>query len=118
MKRVVLFLISSAVVVGAGWLALDLASGQSKEKSITLTEQQWEDLIQKRVAQALAKDQVSHERIVQSQNWHRAIFNGVEYTVYTGPGQVLATRWAQVPAQPKEPSSSPARTPAKKTESP
>lgn len=28
-------------------------------------------------------------------NWHVVTFNGVEYTIYSGPGQVMQTRWVK-----------------------
>jgi hypothetical protein len=107
MRKVSVLLVSSAVVFG-GWLALNLASAQTKEKAITLTEKQWEDLVQKRIAQAMSKEQVPDERILQPENWHTAVYKGVEYTIYTGPGQVMLNRLA--PAQPRGPEMKPAES--------
>jgi hypothetical protein len=40
--------------------------------------------------------------VLDSKNWHRAIFNHAEFVVYTGPGQVFFHHWVppQVQAKP------------------
>ena len=81
------------------------------EKTVTLTEKQLEDLVQQRVAQAMLEDRAGLDaKIVRPESWHTAVYNGVEYTIYTGPGQVMPTRLAQPPARP--PATPPARDPA------
>jgi hypothetical protein len=113
MKRILVSLTACAAVLAGGWLALNLAFGQAKEKekekSYTLTTSQLEEYVQKRVNQALATDKLTaDQKILNGDNWHTAIYKGVEYTVYTGPGQALATRWAKPAAEPKPPPEKPA----------
>jgi hypothetical protein len=108
MKRIFVSLAACLALLAGGWLALNLAFGQAKdnekEKTYTLTTSQLEEYVQKRVNQALATDKMTaDQKILNSENWHTAIYKGVEYTVYTGPGQVLATRWAKPAAEPKPP---------------
>ncbi len=119
MKRILVSLAACVAILAGGWLALgvlNLAFGQAtekeKEKSYTLTTSQLEEYVQKRVSQALAADKTATDKkVVSPENWHTAIYEGVEYTVYTGPGQVLATRWAKPAAEPK-PAAKPAAKPA------
>lgn len=44
------------------------------------------------------KPAVSYEEmqknIVNPDNWHIAIYNGIEFTIYVGPGQVISQKWA------------------------
>jgi hypothetical protein len=94
------------IVAGSARLMRELAFGQTeeKEKTVTKTESEWQRLVQERIAQALAKDKaqpVSDKQILLADNWHTAIYKGVEYTVYTGPGQVMATRLVPPKTQPK-----------------
>jgi hypothetical protein len=125
MKRIVVSLAACAALLGGGWLALNLAFAQTqekeKEKSYTLTASQLEEYVQKRVKQSQAADKLTaDEKILNSENWHTAVYKGVEYTVYTGPGQVLATRWAKPAAEPKssEKPAEPKPTEAKPAASP
>ena len=79
---------------------------KEKAEGITMTKQQWEDWAQKRITAALAKEKAdtSDQKIVQAENWHTAIFNGVEYTIYTGPGQVMYRRtFSPPPNRPPRP---------------
>jgi hypothetical protein len=108
MKRILVSLAACVALLAGGWLALNLAFGQTKEKeqekAYTLTTSQLEEYVQKRVNQALAADKTAtDQKTLNPENWHTAIYKGVEYTVYTGPGQVLATRWAKPAAEPKPP---------------
>jgi len=102
-------------VLAGGWLALDLAFGQTKdsekekEKTYTLSTSQLEEYVQKRVNQALAAEKTTtDQKVLNAENWHTAIYKGVEYTVYTGPGQALATRWAKPAAEVKPSAEKPA----------
>jgi hypothetical protein len=101
MKRIVVLTIACGAVLSGAWIARSVVWGQAAEKSFTMTQSQWEELIKKRIADAQAKEgkegPVTDQKILQPENWHKAIYNGVEYTIYTGPGQVLATRWAPPP---------------------
>ena len=105
-KAIIVFVIFLGIVAGSAWLTRELAFGQTaeKEKTVTKTESEWERLLQERIAAALAKEKaqpVSDKQILQADNWHTAIYKGVEYTVYTGPGQVMATRLVPPKTQPK-----------------
>lgn len=98
MKRIVTAVAAFTAVVVGGWLALNLAFGQAKdkEKTYTMTESQLEEYVQKRVAQTQSKDGPDlDKKILQPENWHTAVYSGIEYTVYTGPGQVMMARWAK-----------------------
>ena len=119
MKRIVVSLAACVALLGGSWLALNLALGQTqekeKEKSYTLTASQLEEYVQKRVKQSQSADKLTaDEKILYPENWHTAVYKGVEYTVYTGPGQVLATRWAKPAAEPKS-SEKPAESKATET---
>jgi len=121
MKKPFLAAIGAAVLAGAFWLGRDLAFAQPKaaEKSYTLTESQLEDFVQKRIAQALAKgDKGVEQKVMAPESWHTAIFNGVEYTIYTGPGQAMATRWAQSGTKPPAAKPGESTPPAKLPEPP
>ncbi len=118
MKKAIVLVIVCATVVGGAWLARrDLAFGQAaetketKDQGITKTKAEWEKLVQDRVALALKE---KARRIHDAENWDTAIFNGVEYTVYTGPGQVMAVRPVQQKTPPKTgPRPTTGMTPAK-----
>ena len=106
MKKAIVFVIFLGIVAGSTWLTRQLVFGQTeeKEKSVSKTESEWERLVQERIAMALAKEKaqpVSDKQILLADNWHTAIYKGVEYTVYTGPGQVMATRLVPPKTQPK-----------------
>jgi len=78
MKKLLVVLLSAVVVLGGTWLVRDWASAQGPKEGIGLD-----------------------QKILDPDNWHRAIFNGVEYTIYTGPGQILTKGWApQAAAKP------------------
>ena len=118
MKRIFVSLAACVALLAGVWLALgvlNLVMAQTKEKekekSYTLTASQWEELVQKRINQALATDKMTaDQKVLNPENWHTAIYKGVEYTVYTGPGQALATRWAKAVAEPKPPAEKPAES--------
>jgi hypothetical protein len=103
MKRLTVVLVTCCALTGTIGLALGIAYGQTadKEKSIPLTEKQWQALLDKRLAQEMEKAglkaAVTDEQVREPGNWHRAIFNNWEYTVYTGPGQIQPTRWIPPP---------------------
>ena len=42
---------------------------------------------------------VSDEQVRKAENWHRAIYEKMEFVVYTGPGQAMMHHWVQ-PATP------------------
>ena len=52
-----------------------------------------EPTVDQKAAQMLINDaQALDEAVLNPRHWHVAIFNGVEYTVYTGPGQAVFCR--------------------------
>jgi len=125
MKRIVIPAIVAAVGCCGYWAALAQqaepeppAQPPAAEKTYTLTESQLKAYVDRCIAQNALQESMSlHERILQGENWHRAVFNGMEYTVYTGPGQVLATRPVE-PAPEGEPPATTPETPATTPETP
>lgn len=102
MKKTRWFIGSVGVAVLAGIAIVAFSAEKEKaepaEKSVTITEKQLNELVERRIAQRMLEDKTTlDDRILKSENWHTAIFNGVEFTVYTGPGQVMATRWVPTP---------------------
>ncbi len=71
------------------------AETKPAEKSYTLTKSQFD----KYVADAVAADRAgrdkpaSDEQVLNPQNWHKAIFNKMEFVIYTGPGQAMMHHW-------------------------
>ena len=114
MKRIGLLAAIAAVGCCGYWAAgAQQAGPQPAEKRVTITEKQLEELVERRIAQELLEKKVSLDQaVVQGENWHTAIYNGVEYTVYTGPGQVLATRWAAPAPKTTPPPIKPEKSPA------
>jgi hypothetical protein len=98
-KKFYVLMLSAAVVLGGTWWALSYAFAQtadddSKPITITKTKKEWNEWLQKQIADAQAKQQVTAEKIGQASNWHVVEFKGIEYTVYTGPGQAMMARFA------------------------
>jgi hypothetical protein len=59
--------------------------------SITITKAELDAMVSQRMAQALIDDTHGmHEVVLQGKHWHTAIFQGIEYTIYTGPGEVAS----------------------------
>jgi hypothetical protein len=78
MKKSLLVLLFAVVVLCGTWLVRNWASAQGLKDKTGLD-----------------------QKILDPDNWHKAIFNGVEYTIYTGPGQILTKGWApQAAAKP------------------
>jgi hypothetical protein len=72
-------------------LAQEKKEEPQEEKKVTITESQLDQIVERRIAQMMLQEKRSlQERILESQNWHVAIFEGMTYTVYTGPGDVVA----------------------------
>ena len=66
------------------------------EKTVTITEKQLDVLVSQRIAQSMIAEEKSlNDQIVEPRNWHTAIFDGVIYHIYTGPGQLQARSWYQ-----------------------
>jgi len=118
MKRIVILAIVAAAGCGGYWAWAQQAEPEPPaepppaEEKYTLTRSQLEAYVEQRIAQHALQESMSlHEKILQGENWHTAVFNGMEYTVYTGPGQVLATRPAPEATE-GEPPASTGETPA------
>jgi hypothetical protein len=84
MRKTLLVLVGVVVLIGGTWMVRDWAS-----------------------AQGVAPAAGSMEQEVQNpNNWHRVLYAGMEFTVYTGRGQAMFTNRVPVPA------AKPAATPA------
>lgn len=60
-------------------------------KSITITKAELDAMVSQRMAQAMLEESRSlHAEVLQEKHWHTAIFNGVAYTIYTGPGDIAS----------------------------
>ncbi len=71
--------------------AADKPAQPTVAKTVTLTKPELEALVPQRMAQAMIDGTQSvREAVLQPQHWHSAIFNGVEYTIYTGPGDIAS----------------------------
>ena len=69
-----------------------------QEKTITVTEAQLDQLVERRIAQQMIAEQKTlGDRILEGRNWHVAVYEGVVYTIYTGPGTVVGVRPYQQP---------------------
>ena len=105
MKRSTVLLFSCLALAGSAWLA-HVVWGQNaepKEKTITITKTQFEKYVAEAVAadRALRDKQVAtDEQVLNPQNWHKAIFNKMEFVIYTGPGQAMMHHWVMPEAKP------------------
>ncbi len=103
MKRLTVVLITCCALTGTIGLALGIAFGQNaeKDKKVSYTKEQWQALLSQKIAEEVEKSglrvAVTDEQIRDPGNWHRAIFNNWEYTIYTGPGQIQQSRWIPPP---------------------
>ncbi|MGA2067215.1 MAG: hypothetical protein ABSG86_19745 [Thermoguttaceae bacterium] len=89
MKKSWLLLIAVVALVGGTWLVRDWASAQGT------------------LPAAGAADQ----RVQDPNNWHRVVYAGMEFTVYTGPGQAMFTRLLpQQPPAARQPAAKPAES--------
>jgi len=126
MKRLTVCLISCAALAVSLWLA-HVVWGQAtetKERTRTMTESEWKDILNREVAKALAADRATYGRaggpvadaeVLNSENWHRARFDNAEWVVYTGPGQAMFHHWLQPATPPAKSSAAAPSTPAGKT---
>ena len=106
MKRFTVLLFSCLALAGSAWLAhVVLAqTAETKEKTITITKSQFD----KYVAEAVAADRekagrekpATDEQVLNPQNWHKAIFNKMEFVIYTGPGQAMMHHWVAAETRP------------------
>jgi len=108
MKYVLLIVV--AIVLGLlsattlnNWAAETNAAEPTVAKTITITKAELEAMVSQRMAQAMLEDTRSmHEAVLQEQNWHSAIFKGIEYTIYSGPGEIASVTVAVSPTLDKE----------------
>ena len=120
MKRSIGLLFSCLALVGSAWLAQAVwgKTAETKEKTITITKSQFD----KYIAEAVAADRektprdkdkpATDEQVLKPENWHKAIFNKVEYVIYTGPGQAMFHHWVESAAKPPAAKSGTAKSPA------
>ena len=94
MKNVLYLALIFGAIYGAGYAVLyatEPVVAQQPAKTVTLTEAELDKLVEQRMAHAMLQESRSlSEEILQPDNWHTAIFNGVKYTIYTGPGEVAS----------------------------
>ena len=109
MKNVFVFLIFVVALVGI--IGLTYLNIQAQEKLAVIQQQTAP------VKTTIAPD--GSDPVLNPDNWHRAIFNGVEHTIYTGPGVICG--WKPAPQPPKkvekkaeEKPADPPKEPAKK----
>ena len=50
----------------------------------------------------LVATHVTDDMVLDPKNWHKAVFNKVEWTIYTGPGTIVFHHWVvpNIPAKP------------------
>ena len=115
MKRsTVLF--SCLAVAGGIWLAhvVWAQTADTGEKTVTITKSRFDKLVADEVAKAVAAERekaaadkstgdkvVTDDQVLKAENWHRAVFDKMEFVVYTGPGQALMHHWTEAPPMPK-----------------
>jgi len=122
MKRSTVLLFSCLALVASAWLASivwgQTAETKPAEKTFTITQSQLDKYVGDQVTKAVAAERekaahdkpatdkpVTDDQVLKAENWHRAVFDKMEFVVYTGPGQAMMHHWVQ-PAQ--SPGSKPA----------
>jgi hypothetical protein len=121
MKRSTVVLFSCLAFAGSAWLA-HTVWGQmvaTPEKTFTITQSQLDKYVADQIAKAMATDPrnrpATDEQVLKPENWHKAIYNEMEFVVYTGPGQAMMHHWvpaAKPPAATGAPATEPASRPA------
>lgn len=115
MKRSSVLLFSCLAIAAGTWLAhvvLAQTAETKEEKKFTITQSQLDKYVADKIEKAVAAEHekgghdksaaatpVSDEQVLRAENWHRAVFNQMEFVVYTGPGQPMMHHWIQ-PAKP------------------
>ena len=100
MKRI--GILAVVILLLAGLWAVQAQQAQPPnptEKTVTITESHLERLVEQRIAKRLLAEQKTlDQEVLDPKHWHTAIYEGVVYHVYTGPGDAMAVTWAQPPA--------------------
>jgi len=94
------------VVMGVIGITLAIGFGVSGQQPEETLDSKVEKLVEQRMAQRMLEETSTlDQQILDPKNWHTAIFNGVNYTIYTGPGDIAGARWANQspPTPPKQP---------------
>ncbi len=127
MKRSAVLLFSCVALAGSAWLAHSVwgQTAETKEPTFSITRSQLDKYVAEQIAKALAADRekaprdrdrpATDEQVLRSENWHRAVFNKMEFVVYTGPGQAMMHHWVESAAKPPAAKSGAATPPAAKS---
>jgi hypothetical protein len=99
MKRSMVLLLSCLALAGSAWLARVVwaQSSATKEKTVTITQSQFDAYVAKKIADAAA---ATDDQVHNPQNWHIAVVEHAQYVVYTGPGTPMFHHWVQPAAKP------------------
>jgi hypothetical protein len=110
MKRSMVVLFSGLALAGSAWLGHVVwgQTAETKEETYTITKSKLEKYVKEQVDKAVAAERekatrdkaATDEQVFNPQNWHKLVFNQMEYVVYTGPGQVMAHHWVPPPGTP------------------
>ncbi len=122
MKRSTVLLFSCLALAGGTWLAHvvwgQTAEVKPAEKTFTITQTQLDEYVAKKIEKAVAAERekaaqekpaadrlVTDDQVLKAENWHRAVFDKMEFVVYTGPGQAMMHHWVppEKPATSKAP---------------
>ena len=99
----------------AGYLAVQAQQtkpAKPAEKTVTITESQLNQLVERRIAQRMLEERTSlDQEVIKSEHWHTAIYAGVVYHVYTGPGKAMTVSWAPKSQPPTPPQTEPPTEP-------
>ena len=109
MKRSTVLLFSCLALAGGTWLAhvvwAQTAETNRTRRLFTITKSQLDKYVTEKVAKAVAAERekaaprshcdkpVTDDQVLKAENWHRAVFDKMEFVVYTGPGQAMMHHW-------------------------
>ena len=118
MKRSTVLLFSCLSIAGSAWLAHVVwgQTAETKEKTFTITKSQLDKYVDDQISKAVAAEReksqhdkpATDEQVLNPQNWHKAIFNKIEWVVYTGPGQIMFHHWTESAVRTPMPAPAPA----------
>jgi hypothetical protein len=124
MKRSTVLLFSCLAIAASAWLGHIVwgQTAETKERTFNITQSQLDKYVGDQIAKALAAERekaphdkpATDEQVLNPQNWHKAIFNKIEYVIYTGPGQVMFHHWTESAARTPSPKSGNPAAPAPK----